>query len=367
MKHISALLIGCLVLIYIAGCRKPNAKDTAQDPIIGVKIYDHNGQLPQLFKMWRELGINTVFASEALNTRREFQFMSKKYHITRFVIVPIFYDPEALKTDPGLYAITDQGKKAIEEWVEFVCPSREDFRKKKIAAIKRLIQELDPDGLSLDFIRHFVFWEKVYPERTLDSLVNTCFDRPCMDNFQAETGILIPEKLTSPAERAEWIKANCLEAWTDWKCSLVTNLVKVFVEEAKRIKPDILINVHTLPWRQKDLGGAIKIVAGQDFTQISAHTDYLSPMTYAHMVRRPPSWIHSVVTDIARITNCRILPSIQVKKAYLSEDLAISEFKDSLLEALKPPSSGVVFWNWESLVQDVPKMDVIREVSQKRR
>lgn len=34
------------------------------------------------------------------------------------VIVPIFFNPEILDVSPKLYAITDKGEKAQEEWVE---------------------------------------------------------------------------------------------------------------------------------------------------------------------------------------------------------------------------------------------------------
>ena len=64
----------------------------------------------------------------------------------RFVILPIFYDPDALKADPALHAITADGERAVEEWVEFVCPSRAAFRRRKIEYVKRLLREADPDG-----------------------------------------------------------------------------------------------------------------------------------------------------------------------------------------------------------------------------
>jgi hypothetical protein len=87
-------------------------------------------------------------------------------------------------------------------------------------------------------------------------------------------------------------------------------------------------------------------------------------MTYAHMVKRSPSWVNSVVKDMDKVAGCRILPSIQVKEAYLSDILSVSEFRETLKEALKPPSSGVIFWSWEALEKDFPKKDLIRDVLQ---
>jgi len=130
--------------------------------------------------------------------------------------------------------------------------------------------------------------------------------------------------------------------------------------EAKQIKPGIKINVHAVPWRQNDFNNAIEIIAGQDFSQISAATDILSPMTYAHMIKREPAWIHSVVQEIADQTECKIVPSIQVNKAYLNEPVTVKEFKQSVIEALKPPSSGVIFWSWEQLEKNPKKMKILK-------
>src|SRR5262245_28380042 len=151
--------------------------------IIGVKIYDNHRELSGLFAEWRELGINTVVASVSLNQNEDFRRIAKQNRITRLVILPVFFDPDALKADPELHATTARGDKAIDEWVTFVCPSREGFRKRKIEYIKKIVTDVNPDGLSIDFIRHFGFWEKVYPDRTLESLPNTCFDSACIERF----------------------------------------------------------------------------------------------------------------------------------------------------------------------------------------
>jgi hypothetical protein len=341
---------------------RPGERRRSEDRIVGVKIYEYEGSLPVLFSEWRKLGINTVFVSESLASRDEFRLLAKTMDIAFFIIFPVFYDPESLEKAPDLYAITEWGEKAKEEWVTFVCPSREDFRKKKIELAKDLVKKLDPDGLSIDFIRHFVFWEKVYPGRSLQSLVNTCFDASCVRKFQQDAKIAIPDSADTAQDVYAWIRQNCLSEWTQWKCGLITSMIDEIAREVREINPRILINVHAVPWRQKDFGGAIKIVAGQDFTRIAPIVDFLSPMTYAHMVKREPAWIHSVVNDIQSQAECPILPSIQVKEAYLEDRLTVREFRSSLAEALKPPSQGVIFWSWEALNAEPEKKDVIAEL-----
>jgi hypothetical protein len=138
-------------------------------------------------------------------------------------------------------------------------------------------------------------------------------------------------------------------------------MVEEIVHAVKEIHPQILINVHLIPWARSDFQGAIRSVAGQDITALRRHTDYLSPMTYAHMVRQSPPWIHSIVKDVYKQGGARVIPSIQVDKAYLEHELTAAEFEESLSEALKPPSNGVVFWSWERVAADPEKKEIIRK------
>ena len=352
-------------VVLICGCRCREPARPVGRPVVGVKIYETGGELPGLFKEWRSLGINTVFASVSLNRNPEFRKLARRNGIVRYAILPVFFDPEALRADSSLFAVTAAGENAREEWVEFVCPSREDFRRQKIESVKNLIRESDPDGLSIDFIRHFVFWEKVYPDRAVGSLPNTCFDRHCLRAFERDTGIRIPFGLKRTQEISDWILKTHREEWTAWKCGLITGFVKDAADEARRAKPSILINLHAVPWRRGDFGNAIRFVAGQDFAELSKSCDFLSPMTYSHMLGREPAWVHSVVEDIAGQSACPVLPSIQVGKAYLESEITVEEFAENLRQALRFPSKGAVFWNWDALEKEPSKKNVIRNLLKK--
>jgi uncharacterized lipoprotein YddW (UPF0748 family) len=218
-----------------------------------------------------------------------------------------------------------------------------------------LIRDLDPDGISLDFIRYFIFWEMVCPERTLDSIADSCFDQSCLDRFQRETGIKLPENLSGVAEKAHWIISEHRREWTDWKCGVISGVVRSIAETAKAVKPEITINIHTVPWRQKDFGGAIRIIAGQDLAALAARTDMISPMCYWHMLKRTPPWIHEVVEDVFSQGGGKVIPSIQVGNAYISEKVSVEEFREALEKALEPPSGGVIFWNWDALDKEPEK------------
>lgn len=346
---------GLILVLTAATAGQSTYREMSQDLVVGVKIYAYDGALPCLFEEWNALGINTVFVSPELAGQGRFRELARKQGIAVFLILPVFFNPEELKKEPGLFALTDRGERAKDDWVEFVCPTRPDYRSRRVEWIRSLARELDPDGISLDFIRYFVFWEKVYPERTLDSIADSCFDRSCLERFQKETGIALPDGLGDAAAAARWIRSEKRREWTDWKCGVITGMVRSIAAGARAVKPELKVNIHSVPWREEDFGGAIKAVVGQDLAALGAEADMISPMCYWHMLKRRPRWVRDVVEDVHSRTGVRVVPSLQVGNAYISEGLPVSEFKEALEEALRPPSGGVVFWNWDALVKEPDK------------
>jgi hypothetical protein len=285
--------------------------------------------------------------------------------MTLFLIFPVFQNPEALKEDPGLAAVTAAGAPAREEWVEFVCPAREDYLSRRAGYLRDLVAEFGPDVVSLDFIRYFVFWEKVAPDRAPESLPQTCFCPVCLAGFEKEMGVRIPAELAATAEKAKWILGTHASEWTEWKCRVIARAVERLAGAARQAKPGIKINIHAVPWRTGDFGGAARSVAGQDLARLAAYADFISPMCYHHMVRQSPAWVHDVVTDFSAQTQGRvaILASTQVSEAYVEKTLAPDEFRAALEEALKPPSIGVVLWSWDALSRSPEKREILKSLS----
>ena len=332
------------------------------DTMIGVKIYAHDGDLRELFEEWNRVGINLILASPDLASKDNFMSLAQDYSMQVFLIVPTFYNAKALDTDTSLYSITREGGKAIDDWVEFVCPNRSQYRISHIQHLKKLAAEIKPDGISLDFIRYFVYWEKVFPDQIYDNFPQTCFDDVCLAKFLAEYKLKLPDSCIQVNEKADYILQKYKPEWTDFKCNTISGYVSEMVEAIRSIDPDMKINFHAVPWESSDFEGGIRSIAGQDLRQIAPLVDYISPMCYHHMVIQSPEWIHEVVNDISIQTPIdRILPSIQVSKAYLETSISETEFRDALIEALRPPSDGVIFWSWEALEESPEKLKVVRD------
>ncbi len=327
--------------------------------MVGAKIYEYKGDFSSLVADWRRIGINTAFLSADLAAKPELMALARKNGIATFIILPVFQNPERLAANPEEHAITGRGKRAEDDWVKFVCPNREVYRSERLEYVRRLIRTCQPDGLSIDFIRYFVFWEKVYPDARLDPLDYACFCSVCLQKFQSDAGLVIPPELDTVSRKAEWILREHKQAWVSWKCRTITSMVAAIAAEARRLKPGILLNVHLVPWRENDFNQGARSIAGQDVEAIAPLVDYLSPMCYAHMVKQDGSWIGSVVRDIARRVNKPVIPSVQVKEAYLTEKLTPKEFARYLEEVRKPPSAGVIFWNWPMLAEDAEKANMV--------
>ena len=333
-----------------------DARPSPSRPLrVGVKIYERHGDVGGLFADFVDLGFNTLFVSEALAGDTEFRDLARRNGMAVFVIQPVFQDPDELKQKPGLVALTNAGTPALDDWVAFVCPTREEYRGRRAETIAQAASRLEPDGISLDFIRYFAYWERIHPERTYESIPRTCYCPTCLERFSRETGVILPSTVQTPAQAAAWIEANHLEAWTRWKCQVISSMVEDITRRVRAARPGLAVNLHAVPWRRDDFGGALRKVVAQDVPTLSRMTDLVSPMCYSAMLRREPAWIASVVKDFAAQSSFPVLPSIQVKEYYPGDrTLDAVEFEACLRAALEPPSAGVVFWSWD-LIEKAPE------------
>jgi len=379
LRRWAPLLLGALLLWGCGGPADTAGTPSLQEPphskevplrddgaIVGVKIYQSERDPQALFDEWRALGINTVFASEELTSSAGFRALARKNDTDLFIIFPVFYGPEELANDPDLWAVTADGKRAKADWVEFTCPSRTKFRESRIEQVRDVVRRLRPEGLSIDFIRHFVYWEMVGPEHDPATLPETCYCFHCLQTFAVSLGLPPGSIPPQPQRAAAWIRANAAEQWLRFRIDIITSMAAEIAEAVRAIDPKILINLHIVPWRRDDYDGAITRIAGQDLSALGEVADFLSPMTYSFMLHRPPAWIASVVQDFDWVADCPILPSIQVAPAYREDEVfSGAEFEAALRAALEPPSAGVIFWSWDHIEADPERAEIIRRVLQR--
>ena len=339
----------------VFGCAAPD------DHIVGVKCYDLPATEQLTVDSWKDLGINTAYVSEKIAGNPQFRSLARAAGIEVYLIFPVFYNPEALQADSSLWAITATGEKAKDDWVEFVCPSNAGYRENVIAHAKKAVTDLQPDGLSIDFIRHFIYWEMVKPSQEAADLTDACYCRNCLMQFAEKEQFQYPDSLESTKQYAAYIKENHQSEWVDYKCDLITSMVEKLTTETRKVDPQIKFNLHAVPWRKDDYNGAALKIAGQDLTRLAPLVDYISPMCYSHMLYRDPQWVDSLVIDFQKQEVVKVLPCIQVGESYLEKPLTREEFCACIHSSLEHQNNGIVFWSWERLEKESIKQECVKE------
>ena len=190
LKTKNALII-LIVAVFTITVSCSDKKGKYSDKIIGVKTYILRDNYDSLIQQWKEIGINTAFVSKDLTSDKKFRKITSENKIKIFTILPVFFAPDELHKDSTLYAITNKGNKAINDWVEFACPSNSEYRSNKVKEIVSFIKNEKPDGISIDFIRHFLFWEMITPETKPENIEHGCFCNRCIESFTKEFNIIL--------------------------------------------------------------------------------------------------------------------------------------------------------------------------------
>ena len=334
----------------------------ADHHILGVKCYKLPASEVETIDAWESLGVNTAYVSEEIAGNPEFRRLAREADIKVYLIFPVFYNPEALQADSTLWAITAAGEKAKDGWVEFVCPSNHGYRENVIAHAKQAVSQLQPDGLSIDFIRHFAYWEMVTPSQKEGDLTDACYCRHCLQQFAEETQIRYPDTLQSTKQFSAYINEQYLSDWVDFKCELITSMVNELTSEVRNVDPGIKFNLHAVPWRKDDYHGAALRITGQDLSELAPLVDYISPMCYTHMLYRDAAWVDSIVIDFQHQGVEKVLPSIQVGESYLDKPFMKEEFCNCIQYSFKHQNNGIVFWSWEMLEKDSLKQTCVKEI-----
>ena len=329
--------------------------------MIGVKMYTKPEDMAWTLQQWDALGIDTIFIGPKLRQEEAFIAHVKASGRQLITIFPVYYDKFWLKDHPEDFAVTADGNQAIHDWVKFACPSSLPFMDHKLNELVTVIETVQPNGVSLDFIRFFVYWEMVSKKET-DGLVQSCFCDRCLHRFSNETGIVLPSELDSVAEKSSWILETNFDAWATWKCGVIETAVNQLTTHALNLNPNITLGLHTVPWLIDDYDGAVKSIAGQDLSQLAQYVDFFTPMCYSHMVKENPAWVHDIVVGQTEHGGIPVLPSVQVAKTYREETFAPELFAQAARAAQQLPTDGILYWSWEALARSPEKLAVAKSL-----
>lgn len=304
----------------------------------------------RLVEQWNNIGVSSVYLlSNQLSETAPLSLLESDL----WIIIQTLLEP---KNSDFPLATLQNGEKAIGkgdgEWLRMLCPRGVNKKGKgllewRASQIDEVIQCFSPTGISLDFIRHFVFWEEIYSEEDMDSSPRSCFCERCIHAFVEKHSEVIPKELMETSEISEWILKNYQEKWKQFTSETITDIVGFFNRYIKSRYPEVKLNIHLLPWDRDAYNGAILKSAGQDIEALEPFIDQVSPMCYAPMLNRSSCWISQFITKLKTETQLPIYPAIQICSMYGTKPLSDSDFRE-MLKSTKQ-AEGVVLWPWEAL------------------
>jgi hypothetical protein len=264
--------------------------------VLGAKVYRVARDPKELVGFAKSLGLNTLFVGDQLASSLPFREECHKAGLQYFLIIRIFNDPEAAADDPSMISVDREGRQGRRDGDVMISPAREVFRRIKKERIRAAIERLKPDGVTLDYLRYFIYWEGVDPKTGPLNFPAFSFDRASVDEFIRATRLrlkpdLLPGSNKVPRSVIDTIWNEHREAWYRWRVERLVQDAQEFTSFVRQQFPDLPIVLHAVPWRHDEFGGAREKIVGQDLRRLAPFFDYVSPMEYSALTRRGPGWV----------------------------------------------------------------------------
>ena len=271
----------------------------------------------------------------------------------------IFFNPAAIEADSSLRPIGWDGKlMPTLDWYVGISPAREDYVAQQIEKLITVTEKLEPEGIFLAFTRWPGFWELWLPHHFREDFTEYDYDEHTLQRFARETRIELPSYI--PVKASTWIDSHVREAWTAWKCQVVTDVVRQVRTAVRQIKPDVQIMINTLPFGYNDYDNARDKTFGQHLETLSEVVDIFEVMTYHQILKRPVEWIPQIGQEVKRRTGKTTVCTIQSEPLYLegmhapekrSPSLDDAEFAAAVNAVETGNLDGVVIFVWSDLLK----------------
>lgn len=311
----------------------------------------------------------------ATSTDREWSAALRAAGLRVYQTTALFFDPDLVQRFPDASPVDANGQpRGGFDWYLGVCPTHEGYLATKIERLRKVVAELEPDGLFLSFTRYPGFWENWVPSYDFTPADHFCFCSRCRTRFAGEMGLDLPEGDT--ARQARFILDRHAPAWTAWRSARVVEAIDRIRDQAgqDRAGVPIPIMLNTLAFPASDFDGrdVRRQIAAQDLAMLRRSVDSFELMTYLQILNRPDNWLLPVLEDARRAVPDRtFFCTLQVASLYTdgvhagrgrAEEITASQLEQTARSALAAGADGLVFYHWTDFLIDEAEGGSKREV-----
>jgi hypothetical protein len=322
-------------------------------------VYGNPGRLLDAGYSFDSLGMNAVFV-RSVSLNREFYNAARQQGCRVYVEFPTLNGRNYLQDNPEAWPINEKGEQSPPaDWFMGICPTDPGFREYRTNQLEEILNEFEVDGIFLDYLHWHAQFETQNP-----ILPETCFCDRCTDLFGKDLGQDIPGN--TKAEKAGWILDNADMKWRDWRNSILNEWVTSMGDIVREFRPDARLGVYYCSWYPADHDSALYRILGIDVATLAALADVLSPMLFHKMKDRPVKWVGEYIRWLDELTGAGemgtplVWPIVQ---AHNNPDVVTpEEFREVMLQGSGPPSSGIMMFSDQSLLQDPAKIEVMKEL-----
>lgn len=342
----------CLIFLLIHfGAFSQQAKENAF-----VKgIYGNPERILKAGYDFEDLGVNAVFVRRS-SLNQGFYTQAKSQGCRVFVEFPTLNGKGYVEEHPEAWPINEMGEQATSaDWFMGVCPTDPGFKAYRAGQLRELLNNYLVDGVFLDYLHWHAQFETDKP-----ILPETCFCDRCTGLFESASSIQIPGK--EKAERAQWILEKQEPAWREWRNGILNSWVEDMGEILKKKQPKALLGAFYCAWFPEDHDGALYRTLGIDVPSLAGKVDVLSPMLFHQMLDRPVSWLGDYLKWLENTMPSKeplVWPIVQAHDK--PGTVSPQEFLEALKEGSQVPSSGIMMFSEQSLLENPDKLKVMQE------
>ncbi|WP_346754554.1 family 10 glycosylhydrolase [Splendidivirga corallicola] len=322
-------------------------------------IYGHPKPLWDKDFNLQDLGINAIFVHSG-SINHDMVNRARSEGLMVFAEFATLNGKNYVETHPEAWAINEKGEKVqAASWFMGVCPTEPGFRQYRFDQLRDLLLAYDLDGVWMDYVHWHAQFEEPEP-----ILPETCFCDHCLDTFSKDSGIEIPEGITS--KKALWILNNHDTSWRKWRSEVIYDWTYEMKSIIKKIKPEVLLGLYHCPWNDEEFNNARYRILGLDYDLLKETIDVFSPMVYHERMGREPNWVKENIQWFSNRLNIKkdAYPKVwPIVQAYNNPGIISNEeFEIVLKGGLAGGSSGVMMFTTSAVAEDEGKTEVMKKV-----